>query len=648
MAFAVCISFHDNIAPPTGDEVYIKYVEFNGEDETQYKKGIKKLDKTLLFEHMRQKDPSFPEKLIAVSFNTKLTEKDKKKTFCEYVLRRGIYCDGSNSGWYRFLGHSDSHLWERKCYFMNASDTEIHDLLARFGDFAKTTNVRKRASEIGSLFVPFEHLVKLSEDNIGEEPDVKGRFFEKMPRPFTNGRGFMSPGFTLKVRPKLGVDHPAPSALQVSNQGLQGILVVRETLMNVSLVQFRKSMRLFSTPSKKDGEAIPFIGIVDHSASDVNGYLDSRLVMFLAIRGVSINHLRSLQNGYLTLLKSMCTNSASGNYFCQLTGRKATTEREVLASLQRGEVEEMLAQSFENANNGEPQRRRAVRTRILVPKARVVFGVGDPYGKLKKGECYFKPTLQNDEEFEELVVCPDPCYHPGDIQVLKLSQERLDYENLKDCLVLPVNHRHAFENSGASKFFVSWDQDLIPKQKRDTPCRYQSKRFEDVTTTVISWFQRIFHVLKKKKKYRDEMIHYFAFFEEDLPRRIGDVYMKFAETHGPYSKECTKLSKMNHQAANLMANSDDLSKELERLETLLQPRPPASVNYHSAERSPLLGGGGEEDVDDVHEDSAVSITTRIRRSLPGYQGKPASPQVWKEFDRESEKFVEEFYENSRI
>ena len=47
MAFAICISFQDNIAPPTGDEVYIKYVEFNGEDETQYEKGIKKLDKTL-------------------------------------------------------------------------------------------------------------------------------------------------------------------------------------------------------------------------------------------------------------------------------------------------------------------------------------------------------------------------------------------------------------------------------------------------------------------------------------------------------------------------------------------------------------------------------------------------------------------------
>ena len=107
---------------------------------------------------------------------------------------------------------------------------------------------------------------------------------------------------------------------------------------------------------------------------------------------------------------------------------------------------------------------------------------------------------------------------------------------------------------------------------------------------------------------------------------------------------------MNHQAANLMTNSDDLSKELERLKTLLQQRPSISVNYPSAERSPLLGGGGgeEEDVDDVHEDSAVSITTRIRRSLPGHRRKPASPQVWTEFDRESEKFVEEFYENSRI
>ena len=110
MAYAVCISFQDNIAPPTDDEVYIKYVEFNGEDETQYKKGIEKLDKTLLFEHMRQKDPSFPEKLVAVSFNTEQTKKDKKKIFCEDVLRRGIYCDGSNRGSYRFLGHSDSHL----------------------------------------------------------------------------------------------------------------------------------------------------------------------------------------------------------------------------------------------------------------------------------------------------------------------------------------------------------------------------------------------------------------------------------------------------------------------------------------------------------------------------------------------------------
>ena len=101
--------------------------------------------------------------------------------------------------------------------------------------------------------------MELREDDIGEEPDVKSRLFEKAPRAFTNGRGFMSPGLTLKVRPQLGVVHPAHSALQVSNQGLQGILVVRENLISVPLVQFRKSMRLFSTLSKKNGEVIPFI-----------------------------------------------------------------------------------------------------------------------------------------------------------------------------------------------------------------------------------------------------------------------------------------------------------------------------------------------------------------------------------------------------
>lgn len=134
-------------------------------------------------------------------------EKNKKKIFCEDVLRWGLYCDGSNCGLYCFFGYFDSYFWERKCYFMNVLDIEIYDFFVWFGDFVNIINVWKCVSEIGLLFVLFEYLVKFSEDDIGEEFDVKGRFFEKMFCFFINGCGFMFLGFIFKVWFKFGVDY---------------------------------------------------------------------------------------------------------------------------------------------------------------------------------------------------------------------------------------------------------------------------------------------------------------------------------------------------------------------------------------------------------------------------------------------------------
>ena len=96
MAYAVCISVPENTAPRTDGGIYIKHVEFNGRDESNYHSEYIKLEKTLLFEYLKHNNSSFPENLMSVSFNTTMVQ-NENNTFCENVLKRSIYCKGNNS-----------------------------------------------------------------------------------------------------------------------------------------------------------------------------------------------------------------------------------------------------------------------------------------------------------------------------------------------------------------------------------------------------------------------------------------------------------------------------------------------------------------------------------------------------------------------
>ena len=136
--------------------------------------------------------------------------------------------------------------------------------------------------------------------------------------------------------------------------------------------------------------------------------------MLLAARGVQVEYLRALQTDYYRLLENMCNDSASSDYFLRLNGRtiEGSQTHVDIEALRREEVRKMVKRKRSGTE--------AALVRILVPKARVVFGVGDPYGELKNGECYFKPTLLHGErrEFEaekKVFVVRTPCYHPGDI-----------------------------------------------------------------------------------------------------------------------------------------------------------------------------------------------------------------------------------------
>ena len=548
----VCITILEGIHRPDKDS--IKHVEFNGEDELKYSFAYKKLENTLFFKYLESKESfSLHEQLMAVTFNKSMQEKANNK-LCKDILKKGIFCDGKI---FHFLGHSSSQLREKTCFMMEGSDEEIQTHLKNFGDFVELSDVNIRAKKIGLLFSPFHYFVEVNEDP-REMPDS------------IDGSRFMSRELAAKVRALMDVNYPEPSALLVYYQGFQGILVLRKQQVNTPLQdQSHESTQLVTVPKEMSRPVSNLACILDYSRPHVNAYLDVKLVMLLAARGVQVEYLKALQTDYYRLLKDMCNDSASKEYFLRLTGRAIEGSRtyEDIENLRREEVRNMVEQNGSEIEDP--------RVRILVPKARVVFGVSDPYaGFLENGECYFKPTLLHGErsEFkgeEKVFVVRTPCYHPGDIHVFKLCREKPLYKHFIDCLVLPRGH--AIENARAdlnrNQFIVCWDTKLIPKLKVN-PCSYlptTRERMNDTWDKCLSYFRR--SPQKTAKELREELIDHFASFKDDLPSRIDQVYLKLARRDSGLSlTECEQLSRMYYQATNCSVDKEYFLKRLEEIE----------------------------------------------------------------------------------
>ncbi|KAL9980249.1 hypothetical protein ACROYT_G008809, partial [Oculina patagonica] len=605
MAFHFCVDLSAASVPPrvAEGETYIIHVQFYGTGQNDYRVHYEKLQSTLLTEYLRKREgPDFNQKLMKLTFD--IAPADKANSFCKSLLERGIFCRQRP---YFFLGHSDDQLKKKSCYLMRATHEEIRELLAQFGDFVEEENLGKRARKTGMLFSTLNKTVPLDASEYSVVPDIKGGVLTSYA--FTDGCGFMSQEFSSEVQNVFELDYQ-PSAVQVRYRGFEGMLVLKDDLRG-DKVQFHNSMKKFFTPDENMPEDLNFADVVDCCRPYVNGYLDTRMVILLADRGVSAQNLEDLQTGYHELLEGMCKGTAE--YFLRFKGEFGLLQdiadrgidgdmKKRLKVLRKQELDEM---------------EKAAYTRILVPKSRVVFAVCDPYNKLKYGECYFNPTMPEDEAGcfptgQKFVVTRGSCYHPGDIRVLKLTGEKQGYENLRDCLVLPVKgpRPHAFEcfggNLGGDKFFVSWDKNLVPSVKEKS-CDYShtvaAKLREASDRSVSKALEKLKRGLRSKElKDRQEMLEYFATFSDEIPKMIEGEYMKCAAALGPSSKECRQLSKMLYKADSFTEDTGSLRKELEQMEPSI--------------RSALFSGHPriDQDVEDASEQEQESPTEITRPS----------------------------------
>ena len=376
------------------------------------------------------------------------------------------------------------------------------------------------------------------------------------------------------------------------------------------------------------------LGIVDYSRPYSLGYLDTQTVMLLAEGGASRVYLETLQSNYYEVLDRLEDKTYAG-YFLRTTGdedllkefqRDGMTD-EVARKLQRLktiEIKNMKKGEITDEKQGDDEKgdsevdikfqrdlktmeaktdrnsttkdvyssqnmARAFDIRVLTPDARVVYGASDPYDQLNYGECFFQPTLHKAERnafsFTEFVlVMRRPSYHAGDVRVLRLTHKNEAYKDLYDCIVFPNRgtRPHATECAGGrvggDKYFVCWDQSLLPRYISSPSIGYISSSSSKLANKVKEVCKSLkckerkpatdLEKMKKQQQAHQSLIEYFGHFKDydNLRSRGTELFIKYASLFGSSCTECEQLKKMFLRDFDWGERYDQVDKKLEELE----------------------------------------------------------------------------------
>lgn len=447
---------------------------------------------------------------------------------------------------YVFFGHSASQLRERTCVLYNEKQGSVEEILAHFGEFDKIQDVAKRAARIGLLFSTAKVACCIPEENISVVADVERDKYN-----FTDGCGFISTECAQQVTHKLdienvyeGIKRPQiPSVFQIRIKGCKGVLCHNPNLEEG--LQIRPSMEKFTW--KRTGPHP--LGIVDKGFSRPNefGSLNKQYILLLSALGIPDNVFLQKQEQYFKELKDITTKpDVAVKYLC-VSGEFELAEQ----LLKTGRINEKIKKSLEHFRNRvrEPQQSKsnplhkagksaALKLKIPIEQSRNVYGVCDPSGTLKPKTVFFQPTIRGSPIIlndMKVVVAKNPCYHPGDIRVLQCTDVP-ECHHLVDCIVFPTQGRrpHADEIAGSDldgdKFFVCWDNDLVPKRDM-SPCQYPAAK-----------------PFKRSSPSREDFLKYFARYNNATVGKLDNLFDRWADSKGINSTECKAVAALFSRA----------------------------------------------------------------------------------------------------
>ena len=455
-----------------------------------------------------------------------------------------------------FFGHSASQLRERTCVLYNEKQGAVTEILSHFGNFDKIQDVAKRAARIGLLFSTAKPSCSISNEQISVVPDVERDKYN-----FTDGCGFISTECAQRVTEKMNLETvykdvkapEIPSVFQIRLKGCKGVLCHNPSLEQG--IQIRPSMEKFTWNLNGPHP----LGIVDKGFSRPNefGCLNKQYIMLLSALGVSDEVFLQKQEQYFRELREITTShEVAVRFLC------ANEEFELAEKLLKtGELDRRTKTRLEQLRNRvrEPQQSKpnplhktkksaALKLKIPIEKSRNVYGVCDSSGQLNPKTVFFQPTIRGVPTIlnnTRVVVAKNPCYHPGDIRVLRCT-DVLECRHLVDCIVFPTEGKrpHSDEIAGSDldgdKYFVCWDEELVP-DKEEEPCQYPAAK-----------------PVKRSNPTREEFLKYFAKYSNAVVSKLDALFDRWADTKGINSAECKMV-------AALFSRAIDAAKTGERV-----------------------------------------------------------------------------------
>ncbi|CAF1087992.1 unnamed protein product [Didymodactylos carnosus] len=312
---------------------------------------------------------------------------------------------------------------------------------------------------------------------------------------FTDGCGLISLGLAQEVAEKIGlpVKQPRdiPSVFQIRMAGCKGVLVIDPESRDTDYyIKIRDSMVKFLSNDWT-------LDICDYSRP-VPLALNNQVIRLFSDLGNGFDVFESLHIGFFFL--DLC--------------------------------------SKENL----------LRNKIPLPvnEARNLFGVADPTGLLKPGQCFIQYTVISKAKKKTykvvkgtVLVTKNPCLYPGDIRKLEAVDVLILRHCSRDCIVFPVtgSRPHSDEISGSDldgdQYWVYWGNDLKINHPIE-PLSHSSA--EKLTVPNIT----------------NEMVidYYLDMFQSKWYSLIADVHMVLSDKmeQGTQSKECVELATLFYRA----------------------------------------------------------------------------------------------------
>jgi hypothetical protein len=179
-----------------------------------------------------------------------------------------------------------------------------------------------------------------------------------------------------------------------------------------TLVQFRSSMKKFSTVDNHT------FSVVDYSKPYSFGRVNNDIIVLLASLGITHEKLLAKQEAYFRWIESASQDVTMAVDFLSCLGENDFADRVRLDGLNdRGiskkirEMQMKEVRSFQGKND-------KMKSRMIIHKSRLLFGVCDPHKVLKEGQVHIRimssrkgPTTPINGD---VLVVRNPCLHPGE------------------------------------------------------------------------------------------------------------------------------------------------------------------------------------------------------------------------------------------